>query len=134
MSWVDKYTGIDFVSNGRDKIGCDCYGLVRMIVKEENGLEMESFQSEYYDANHLEGAQDTLKRHLGIAKPIEVFEVKPTDIIVFKIRGMVCHLGVVVDPKKGTFIHTMRGTNSHIGNYKYSTYKNRVEGFYRYEG
>ncbi len=50
------------------------------------------------------------------------------DLVVIKLYGIECHLGVVLD--ENTFLHSSRGIGSHIE--RISRYKNLISGFYRH--
>lgn len=41
----EKYLSIPYRAGGRDWSGCDCYGLVRLILKEEKGIELPLFET-----------------------------------------------------------------------------------------
>ena len=55
--WVSKYIGIPFVSNGRTMEGCDCYGLVRLVLHNEYGIYLPELSDNYTDALNILDAQ-----------------------------------------------------------------------------
>lgn len=38
--WVNAYVGIPYVANGADRTGVDCYGLLRLVAREQFGSEL----------------------------------------------------------------------------------------------
>lgn len=40
VDWTLKYMNIPFLDNGRDFSGIDCYGLIRLIYKEECNMDL----------------------------------------------------------------------------------------------
>lgn len=50
------------------------------------------------------------------------------DIVVIKLFGHECHLGVIIDPER--FLHSIKGTGSAID--RVARYQNMIEGYYRH--
>ena len=40
----EKYLSIPYKKQGRGWDGCDCYGLARLVIKEESGVDLPSFE------------------------------------------------------------------------------------------
>lgn len=41
--WVDSYISIPFEHAGRTHAGCDCWGLVRLVLQEQASLKIEEY-------------------------------------------------------------------------------------------
>lgn len=52
----EKYFSIPYKKYGRDYSGCDCYGFVRLILKEEKGIELPFFDYRQ-DAENVDKSQ-----------------------------------------------------------------------------
>lgn len=61
----EKYLSIPYKDGGRDWSGCDCWGLVRLILKEEKGIELPSFDT----VHDLHGFIDVRSRFRSLDKP-----------------------------------------------------------------
>ena len=104
-SWTDKYISppIPFVPRGRGFSGCDCGGLVLLVLKEEFGVVARDTEMEY-EAAHFErmthAKRAVLEEAIGDAMrewcPVGRDEVRPGDMAVFAPKGVPSHVGVVV--------------------------------------
>ncbi len=46
-AWAAGYIGIPFRERGRDRAGCDCWGLVRLVLGERFGVAVPSYAGDY---------------------------------------------------------------------------------------
>ena len=98
MSWTAKYIGLPFVHCGRDFKGVDCWGLCRLVLQEECGIDVPT----YGDIS-----ADDLAR---IAKVMQAdtfgdpwVEVAPSavcafDVVVLHRRKDPFHVGIMASP------------------------------------
>lgn len=128
--WCNKYISVPFEEHGRSARGCDCWGLARLIYKEELNIDLPELLdykntkdgksiAELYEVEHQEWEE------------ISVGQEKPFDVLVFRMMGLPTHIAVVVD--KGLMIHCEKGCGTHISEYnREAQWKTRLAGIYRY--
>lgn len=46
-AWCADYIGVPFLERGRDRAGCDCWGLVRLVLAERFGVAVPSYAGDY---------------------------------------------------------------------------------------
>jgi cell wall-associated NlpC family hydrolase len=114
MKDFSRYLTIPFKSRGRDFDGCDCWGLCRLFLKEELGIEADSF-AEYGIENYeaVREFAETEKRNwleVAIAFNVPVQDlVEVGDIVELKSGkeqwhiGIVAALGYILHIEKGSF-------------------------------
>jgi cell wall-associated NlpC family hydrolase len=139
-AWCNRYVGIPFVSRGRDRLGCDCYGLVALVLREQFAIEVPSYANDYPDAlEQLEVAwliSNEISRQrwqrLNVPLPIdgERSSALPGSVILLRIAGQPWHVGIVV--ADGWFLHVRPATDSCLERYDSLRWHRRIQGFYRY--
>jgi len=123
----EKYIGIPYTEKGRDESGVDCYGLVRLIYKNELQIILPSFSAEYTQT-------DTTRIEELIAQYKEGWEsteqAQTGDLVVFRIMGIESHIGLMINPTH--FIHAREGKDSAIESIEAHKWHKRITGFYKY--
>ncbi len=98
--------GIPFVKDGRDRNGCDCYGLVRLALREMAGIDLPDRQ---YGEDSDERAGMIRG---GLPGWVRVDRPQRFDIVVFKVQGKPQHVGLCMG--SGKFLHVREGGRSRI--------------------
>jgi len=132
---IKGYVGIPFIDGGRNRLGCDCGGLVRLVY-QDRGIELP----EYLDI----GADDLLAIAKMIKKetaPNSVFQMIPDisqaremDVIIMQSREMsriAVHIGIVASPRK--MLHVEAMTNSVMVDFNHPSIANRMLAAYRHK-
>lgn len=123
----DKYIGIPYVEKGRDETGVDCWGLVRLVYKNELSVILPSFTAEYQ-------TEDTARIEELFAQYKEGWESVDSpsigDAVIFRIFGYESHIGVCIGDNK--FLHVREGKDSVIESLDNAKWSKRVVGFFRY--
>ena len=113
-------TGIPYKKGGKDKNGCDCYGLVYLFYKEKLGIIIDDLQD--------------FNKKIDLKKKIEfrkVDKINKNDIGVFKNNDGSVHCVIFLD--KDNIFHINEKHNSIIEGFKSSGYFNSLIGIYRHE-
>lgn len=121
---------IPFVEKGRDENGCDCWGLVRLIYKNELGIELPDYLDVYETTNDSELLSQVIKSESdafweNVDKPEEF------DVVVLNMRGVPMHVGIVTKPNH--MIHCAKGINTiheHSGTVRW---KHKIVGYGRWK-
>lgn len=125
--WADRFTGIPFRAHGRDRNGCDCWGLVRLVLAEIASVELPLL-GEYSP----DSAAETHNGFVAGFSEVPVAAVdhpRALDIAVFTTMGRPRHVGVMCSPTH--VLHVERGTDSVIESIHSHRLARRLEGYYR---
>lgn len=124
-----QYVGIPFLERGRTLTGCDCWGLVRLVLAQEFGVELPLFDGyeNHEDKKLLGELCDSGKPLVGATRvdgPAEGV------VVVMFVGPHPIHFGVCVDDKH--LLHIERRCDSVYQ--RIDQIKHRIEGFYRVGG
>lgn len=125
--WWNNYVGTQYEDGGRDHTSLDCWGLVVLIYEEQLNITVPSFLSGY-DIKSKSEISDMIRVHKESWSRIS--EPEPFSVVVFRIGGKLCHVGVMIDEHQ--FIHALEGVGVAIESVRSALWKNRVEGYYKY--
>jgi cell wall-associated NlpC family hydrolase len=126
---MNKYIGIPFVDKGSSLEACDCYGLVRLVYKEELQTTIPDFNSSCKDTKRI--FSDYLKQIAEHWKLVQ--EPQLYDVIAMAYDPqhpkIVQHFGIYIG--NGMMLHTLE----HIGSFtvKVSEFQYYIKGIYRWK-
>lgn len=127
--WYNKYIDIPYKDGGRDLEGLDCWGLVRLVYKEQYGIELPSFSDSYTTAKDTDHLHELISRHREqwdkLSSPVEGC------VVLLRIFGTDTHVGVYLG--NDMFLHVREGTNVAVENINSPTWKTRVVGYFNYK-
>lgn len=134
--WASRYVGIPYADYGRDRDGCDCWGLVRLIWSEQCNLVLPEH------ALDPKAGGDIEKRIAANLEPWNIVldgDERAFDAAVMTgcygagpaMRRAKMHVGIVVSP--GVLIHTTSNTGSAVlARYRDRMTSHSIVGFYRH--
>ena len=128
-SWVAEYIGIPFVSGGRDHTGCDCYGLVRLVLMERFGYTLPLLDAGYTDARRLAETAPLFDAQLPLLAGEQIDRPEPGSVAVLLYQGRTSHVGVFVDDEY--ILHTLAIVGVHCVRLNHGTLRGAIEGIYR---
>lgn len=133
MNALRGYVGIPFVDGGRDRAGCDCWGLVRL-VHADHGVDLPSY-GDISAAELLAIAREMRSATDGEPwRKVDGEARRPLDVVVMSrldAPGTIpIHVGVMVDDRR--VLHVLERTDSHMVPLSHWSIAPRVIGIYRH--
>jgi len=126
--WVKKYIGIPFVSNGRTHDGCDCYGLVRLVLRNEYGIDLPELTNDYLDALNVKETARLFEKQLPVIAGEKIPVPQEKAVVVITEHGVPAHVGIVAGG--GYILHTGIKTGSICQRETHPGLRGRIEGYY----
>jgi len=130
-NWSSEYIGLEFKSNGRDRYGLDCWGLVRLVLMEQFRIKCPSLNQSYQDTKDMESIPLVVDDTKEMFIPIKLGDEMAGDVIILRVRGIPMHVGIVLGGNK--MLHIEENINSSIEDYSGKRWRDRVIGFYRHK-
>lgn len=133
--WANRFIGIPYRDKGRDWHGCDCWGLVRLIMAEIYGVHLDSYTQCYATAADPRSGLKVVQA--GVLDDWRcVTTPQAGDMVVLNIASRPWHCGVMIDAAH--FIHAPcldrhgRPIASELAELGGPDWKHRLNGFYRH--
>lgn len=98
--WCEKYVGLPFLDGGRDPHGVDCWGLVRLVLKEECDIDLPSYGE--IAADNLSGIAGTVANACKEEPWINVHPAskRAFDVVLMRRSRALVHLGILISESK----------------------------------
>ena len=127
--WAKKYAGIPFVTSGRDMSGCDCYGLVRMILVNEYGFDLPMLLGDYTNALNIAETKRLFMQNVPVLCGEKISEPEEKAVGLMRFGGRLCHVGLYAGD--GCIIHSRHNIGVVIERLSSPALAGCVEGWYR---
>ena len=125
MTWANAYVGIPYCSGGRDRNGCDCWGLFHLISREQFARDIPSYAGAYADATEHAEIGRLINSGISDWKRVDIEE--PGDGLLIRCVGAPHHVATVID--RLWMIHARHGISSEIC--RINDWRARIVGCYR---
>lgn len=116
-SWVGSYIGLPYRDAGRDHKGCDCWGLVKLVLAEQRGLAVPDYGC--VDALHYPAVARTIAADSEIDpwRVVPLSEARMFDVVLMlgpvrengRERQLPTHTGIMTGPTH--LLHTERAVD-----------------------
>ncbi|RMB11905.1 C40 family peptidase [Eilatimonas milleporae] len=124
------YLAIPFVPHGRDRSGCDCWGLVCLVYRDCFNVSLPPFDRAVGDVNNPLSVAPVMAA--GAAQDIWVKSDTPRagDVLLFGTRAAPYHVGLYVNGD--LMLHTRAGTDATTERWRGCLWDRRLIGFFRH--
>jgi len=130
MRTFAPYIGLPFVEHGRARGGVDCWGLVRLILHEQFGLDVPSYTESYTTTQ--EGAEIAaliVRESVGWPEVL-LAAAQPGDVLILRIMGQPWHCGMVIESPY--FLHADRTMGTVRDRWDSLLWSRRILGVHRH--
>lgn len=104
---VQAYLGLRYQRDGRERPAVDCWGLARLIYREQLGIDLDPHDTAPWGSSEV-GREILAER--GAWLPVERPAIRPGDIAFIRRIGRPFHVGVVLDCR--SMIHCDEGIDT----------------------
>lgn len=133
---ITGYTDITYREKGRTRDGCDCWGLIRMVLLEEAGIVLP-LHTDIEPAATLAAAR-AVQRALSseIWRDVSEEPRQALDVILmrrnYRATGPATHFGIMVTPRM--MLQTEEAPGSHLTELRDPGVQCRLAGIVRHRG
>lgn len=128
--WSNPYVGTPYDEHGRVRSGCDCYGLVCVVYREELNITLPDYLGYASVQEHAEiAALIANEKSRSVWVPAKGTAVA-FDVAVFRRGRLDTHVGLIV--KHGIMLHMAQEDCAKHADYRSGAWAHRLTGIYRH--
>lgn len=130
LEWPARYVGIPFLDGGRTAEGIDCWGMIRLVLSQECGIDVPSYGE--ISAHDLAGIAGMVARSCMEEPWVPVLSAskRAFDVVVMRRHRAPMHMGILVCASK--MLHVEQKTSAVIVPLDHPSVASRLNGFFRH--
>lgn len=128
--WANGYVGLPFAELGRDRSGCDCWGLACLVYAECLGIALPDYLGGYAStAERAEiAALISAAEATGPWRPVA--DIRPFDILLFRRGQQPAHVGIAIG--RGRMLHMDSQLQARVALLDATRFRSRFKGAFRH--
>jgi len=129
--WSNAYVGTPFEEFGREREGCDCWGLACIVYREELNITLPDYLGGYQSVEERSEIAALIAG--GKSSPLWVRNDGPSlafDIAIFRRGRLDTHVGLIV--QRGIMLHMEDRDCAKHADMGSGAWKHRLTGVYRH--
>lgn len=131
----DRFIGVPFTPKGSGFDGCDCWGLCRLVLREEFGVHVADLAVDYPDLEDfrvLEKSAMAEQSRPLIWTPVEHEDTAPGDVCLLRLAGYPIHCGIMIGGNRMLHIFDTIAA-FHVDISPGKIWQRRIMGIYRHK-
>jgi cell wall-associated NlpC family hydrolase len=137
-AWADAYMRSPFRHRGRDREGCDCFGLVRLVLAEQAGIILPL--NDLIDPQDGPAVSEAVDEEAATWLLVQAGQEREFDIVVLRAAfkapdgrsyGGDVHMGIVT--RLGYLLHTEERNGPMHVPFSHASVRNRIRRIYRHK-
>jgi len=98
MSWSNYYVGIPYADMGRDRVGCDCWGLARLVYADCLSITLPDYAGGYVSAEEQAEVAALIGQETQAGVWSRVPQPAEFDLLLFRHGRRDSHIGICIAP------------------------------------
>lgn len=131
LHWSAGYLGLPFLLGGRDRVGIDCYGLARLVLRERAGISLDAATEAAAVARPDQVAAEADRIAAGSPWHPVSGDVRELDVAVFSTGVYTRHIGIMVG--REMMLHVVEGAPSCLTRLDAPRWAHRRRGILRHQ-
>jgi cell wall-associated NlpC family hydrolase len=109
--------------------GCDCYGLIRLVLQNEYNIYLPELSNDYSNALNVKETARLFAEQRPVLAAEELSKPQSGSVVVITEHGVPAHVGMFAGG--GYILHTGIKTGSVCQKETHPGLRGRIEGYYR---